>query len=290
MESSSIGLPHTPTRANSAGPSPPRRNLMEDADSSVTRKRPRLDSGERTRRSMSADPLTSAASTLEPSFTPRRGETLPAAARENAAPAPIDRTPSKVTINVRDSVQSGSAFVPVTNGTHVSVSSERGEPLNPSQIEPTVRIKSQSSDVVSVASTPTRSPEIEVAEVEDINEEPGQTKWRPLTNVMDGKDLQEALMKKFPYSGGARDVRDTIRLLANAFEKRKLSITDICKFTNFFQESLEDGEILKNLTHWIERYLQKTEPLESQWWDMCVDEREFWEELPFIVECLIRRM
>lgn len=263
---------------------------MEDADSSVTRKRPRLDSGERTRRSMSADPLTSAAAISEPSFTPRRGETLPAAARENVASVPIDRTPSKVTINVRDSVQSGPALVPVTNGTHVSESSERGEPLNSAQMEPTVRIKPQSSDVVSVASTPTRSPEIEVAEVEDINEEPGQTRWRPLTNVMDGKDLQDALIKKFPYAGGAGNVRDIIRVLANTLEKRKLSITYIYKFINSFQESLEDGDILKNLTHWIERYLQKTEPLESQWWDMCLDEREFWEELPLIVESLIRRV
>lgn len=239
---------------------------------------------------MSADPLTSAASTFEPPFTPRRGETLPAAASENAASASIDRTPSKVTINVRDPVQIGAASVPVTNGTHVSVSSEKGEPLNPTHMEPIVRIKSQSSDVVSVASTPTRSPEIEVAEVEDINEEPGQTRWRPLTNVMDGKDLQEALIKKFPYAGGARDVRETVRVLANALEKRKLLITYICKFTNSFQESLDDGDILKNLTHWIERYLQKTESLESQWWDMCLDEREFWEELPMIVESLIRRV
>lgn len=288
MESISVGIPHTPTRATSAGPSPPRRNLMEDADSSVKRKRPRLDSGERTRRSMSADQLTSTPS--DPPFTPRRGETLPAAATENAVPTSIDRTPNKVTINVRDPVQGGSAFVPVTNGAHVSASPERGESLDPNQTEPTVRIKSQTSDVVSVASTPTRSPEIEVAEVEDINEEPGQTKWRPLTNVMDWKDLQEALMKKFPYTGGSRDVRETVRLLGQAFEKRKLVTDYIGKFTNSREESLEDGEIFKNITHWIERYLQKTEPLESQWWEMYLEEREFWEELPILVESLIRRV
>ena len=178
----------------------------------------------------------------------------------------------------------------MANGAHVSVSSERGEPLNPDQTESTVRLKSQSSDVVSVTSTPTRSPEIEVAEVEDINEEPGQTKWRPLTNVMDGKDLQEALMKKFPYVGGARDVRETLRLLSQAFEKRKTATTSIDECTNCFQESLEDGEILKTVTHWIEKYLQKTEPLDSQWWDMYSDEREFWEELPALVESLIRRV
>src|SRR6266702_2284878 len=35
--------------------SPPRRDSMEDADSTLTRKRPRLDSGSRATRSMSAD-------------------------------------------------------------------------------------------------------------------------------------------------------------------------------------------------------------------------------------------
>jgi hypothetical protein len=63
----------------------------------------------------------------------------------------------------------------------------------------------------------------------------------------------------------------------------------VCNQTNYSQEPLEDGEILKSVTHWIERYLQKTEPLESQWWEMYLDEREFWNELPVLVEGLIRR-
>lgn len=66
-----------------------------------------------------------------------------------------------------------------------------------------------------------------MAEVEDINEEPGQTRWRPLTNVMDGKDLQEALMKKFPFAVGVRNVRETVRLLGQAFEKRKLATIQV---------------------------------------------------------------
>lgn len=221
MESTSVSLPHTPPRATSAGPSPPRRNLMEDADSSVKRKRPRLDSGERTRRSMSADPLTS--SSFEPAFTPRRGQTSTTAAREIAVSTLTDRTPSKVTINVRDPAQSGPSAVPVTNGTQIPISRDTEEAREPIRTEPPAEIQPQSSEVISVASSPTRSPEIEVAEVEDINEEPGQTKWRPLTNVMDWKDLQESLMKKFPYTAGGRDVRETVRLLAQAFEKRKLA-------------------------------------------------------------------
>jgi ubiquitin carboxyl-terminal hydrolase 34 len=231
MESISIGLPSTPTRANSAGPSPPRRNLMEDADSSVTRKRPRLDSGERTRRSMSADPLNAASSSVEasqPFITPRRGEPFAGAARENAIFTLNDRTPSKVTINVRDPVQTTSPSALAANGAHILAVPSRDEAPDSDLMESSVKIESQTSEVISVASTPTRSPEIEVAEVEDITEEPGQTKWRPLaTNVMDAKDLQETLMKKFPYTNGGRDVRDTVRLLGQAFEKRKLAILQI---------------------------------------------------------------
>ena len=36
-------------------------------------------------------------------------------------------------------------------------------------------------------------------------------------------------------------------------------------------------------------YLQTTDSNRSQWWDMYVDEREFWDDLPSIIEALLRR-
>lgn len=61
------------------------------------------------------------------------------------------------------------------------------------------------------------------------------------------------------------------------------------KVIDFSVDSLDDGDILKNLARWIERYLQKTETFHSLWWDLYLEEREFWEELPAIVEALFRR-
>lgn len=58
---------------------------------------------------------------------------------------------------------------------------------------------------------------------------------------------------------------------------------------NRFVDSLEDGEILKSLTGWIDTYIQTTEQYDSQWWDMYLDERDFWDELPIMVEALLRR-
>lgn len=58
---------------------------------------------------------------------------------------------------------------------------------------------------------------------------------------------------------------------------------------DFYKDTLDDSQILKSLTDWIEMYLQATESNDSQWWDMYVDEREFWDELPAIIEALLRR-
>lgn len=60
-------------------------------------------------------------------------------------------------------------------------------------------------------------------------------------------------------------------------------------FADLGVDDLGDGDLLDALAAWIESYLQTTEPLESQWWDMIQDERDFWDELPSLVEALIHR-
>lgn len=293
MELVSIGSVPTPTRATSAGPSPPRRNPMEDADSSVTRKRPRLDSGDRTRRSMSADricPTPSELGNARASFTLPRGDTPPKRIETNEIPPSADRTPSKVTINVRDPAPNTLPTLPITNGIDLSASSNKHDVKTPGQAESSVRIGPISSDVISVTSTPARSPEIEVAEIEDMNQEAGETRWRPLARLIDAKETQGALLDMFPYVHRQSNLRNTVILLGNAFEKSKLQ--ESCGFdilANCLPDSLENGEILKSLTAWMITYLQNTEQHDTQWWEMYLDEREFWDELPAIVEGLFRR-
>lgn len=230
MELVSVGPPSTPTRAASAGPSPPRRNPMEDADSSVTRKRPRLDSGDRAHRSMSADRIIStppALGSAQAPFTPPRGEISPKTARLDATFSSRDRTPSKVTINLRDPPQIVSPTVSISNGTHLPAPSDRNGARTPSQTESSTKIETHSTDVISLTSTPTRSPEIEIAEVEDINQEPGVTRWRPLTRVLDAKEAQMDLLDLFPCGDRHPSLRNTVTLLSNAFEKSK---QDICEW------------------------------------------------------------
>ena len=87
------------------------------------------------------------------------------------------------------------------------------------QPESSASIESRSSDVISVSSSPSRSPEIEVAEVEDINAERGETRWRPLASLLDAKDTQGALLDAFPYSVRDRHLRQTVLLISQTIEK-----------------------------------------------------------------------
>ncbi|KAL6717000.1 hypothetical protein ACLMJK_004914 [Lecanora helva] len=277
MDSELTDQPITPPCPNSVRSNEQQRGPMEDADPTSTRKRPRLDSGDRVHRSMSADPSRAASDDVAVGSAQ---ETSLRADHTSEEPAPMILTPSKVTINVRESLDQtsptrgsqhvdGAPPIPVADGNdeylanHVAVSREE---------------ESSSPKVISVTSSPAHSPEIEVAEVEDINGDPGQTKWKRLesmatvTSVQEAKDTQAALLDQFPHTSG-HTLKKTLGLLAVAFEKNDLG----------------DGGIFESLATWVESYLQTTEPLSSQWWDMVQDERDFWNDFPCLVDALVRR-
>lgn len=54
-------------------------------------------------------------------------------------------------------------------------------------------------------------------------------------------------------------------------------------------DDLRDGHLLQELADWIESYLQTTEALALQWWALLQDNREFWDELPSIIEAILHR-
>ncbi|KAK4694190.1 hypothetical protein P7C71_g3350, partial [Lecanoromycetidae sp. Uapishka_2] len=201
---------------------------MEDADSSATRKRPRLDSGDSTYRSMSADRLRTAPTEPRPAHilsTPPHNQT-PAQALEAASIyPPMSLTPSKVTINVRASAKNSSPLQ--MNGQPETTTSLRGgagaggEDYPMSLEEPSSKMDTSSPNVISVGSTPQRSPEIEVAEIEDMNDDPVETRWQPLARqrgLVDARQIQQALLATFPYFTSGRP-RKTLTLVAGVLEK-----------------------------------------------------------------------
>ena len=228
MDSVLARPPSTPTRAKSAGPCRPHRDPMEDADSSSTRKRPRLDSGDRAYRSMSVDRFNTTPSDAELPDAPEAPSDSqhPSAPSEttNALP-PMSLTPSKVTINVREPPGNSSPPRPPSKANGASIlrgGSGGDEPLS-SQQDASGMLNSPSSNVISVHSSPRHSPEIEVAEVEDMNDEPAETRWKPLASAasaIEAKETQRALLDNFPYLGErGRSLRKTVTALALALEK-----------------------------------------------------------------------
>ena len=194
---------------------------MEDTDASGTRKRPRLDSGDRTYRSMSADRLGDTSAESEPA----KAQTTPPHVNTSTS-----LTPSKeVTINVREpsTITSPTQTSAQVGDTPSLRGGGGGEHILSDSNDPSSKLDSSPSNVISVTSSPPRSPEIEVAEIEDMNDEPGETRWKPLisaTSLMDAKETQQTVLEDFPYLGErGRNLRKTVATLAQIFEKGEWS-------------------------------------------------------------------
>lgn len=134
-------------------------------------------------------------------------------------------TPSKVTINVREpnTITSPTQPSAQVNDTPSLRGGGGGDDIPTSSNDPSSKLDSSPSNVISVTSSPPRSPEIEVAEIEDMNDESGETRWKPLISaksLMDAKDIQQNVFEDFPYLGDrGRNLRKTIAALAQTFEK-----------------------------------------------------------------------
>ena len=216
---------------------------MEDTDASGTRKRPRLDSGDRTYRSMSADRL--GATPTDPGFaeapkTPPHAPTSSQTSERAGGLPSMSLTPSKeVTINVREpsTITSPTQTSAQIGGTPSLRGGGGGDNVPSSSNDPPGKTDSSPSNVISVTSSPPHSPEIEVAEIEDINDEPGETRWKPLisaTRLMHAKDIQQSVFGDFPYLGErGRNLRKTIAVLAQTFERGKRSnwSQEMCQLT-----------------------------------------------------------
>ena len=211
-----INTSSTPTRAESEGSTSPYRIPMEDTGASGTRKRPRLDSGERTYRSMSADRLQASPSNrvVEQSTTTQSNSS---ASNDNSISKP-PMTPTKVTINVRETVTL--EHFPK----HPTDAVDQADTIlteQPSSSTP----QSDSPKIVSVHSTPTSSPEIQVAEVEDVGDEHPVTRWRPLKDtVLEARRIQLEMLDEFSAFGSTKSLRRTLSQVALACEKSALSI------------------------------------------------------------------
>ncbi|KAI9843704.1 MAG: hypothetical protein M1837_006172 [Sclerophora amabilis] len=287
-----IASPRTLPRELSKEPCGPRRDSMEDADASRTRKRQRLDGSVRASRSMSAD-TSSAASELRqvaavnsapaspapvhstPSTPPSNPQEAPDISpspkgSSYLASSPLKHTPSRVTINVRPQRPESPDVSPVAGVADPESAVPSGQSTEESLATPTPVVDLDSDQVGdSPSSSDGRSPEVEVAEVEDMDQE-YEGAWAPMVSLQ-GEE-HKSLVEEFPYYNPALETKLIMRQIATSLEKEP-----------------DVGLLLRELRDWIVMCLQRTEKESANWYDIFHEHPEFWEDFPCLLEGLLKR-
>ncbi|KAL8785754.1 MAG: hypothetical protein Q9213_003178 [Squamulea squamosa] len=226
---------------------------------------------------MSADPFVPSPSakearTMRPVPQPDT-DTVQPFAREYLDPAQ-NGTSSKMTINVRDpAIQPSLAPKASIEDKFTCQARDRDELANLSEPEPLVKLRSPSPTRVSSLSSSSRSPEIEVAEIEDISQEPGRTRWRTLASAHDPIKTPDDLWASFPYHDRTQNVWEAANELAR----------------QFYHRPTEDRALYRELTDWVRQYLKITKPYPSQWLDMNNEVNGFWVHFVRVVDALCKR-
>ncbi|KAI9374010.1 hypothetical protein BJX61DRAFT_541164 [Aspergillus egyptiacus] len=275
LESSS-----TPPDATSTDTTRPPSDLMEDTDPHSTRKRPRLDSGSGICETLSAPNETSASASQPAPDAP--------AALDQGAPVP-NRPASRMTINMKS---------PTTADNPPS--SPEGTPSEEPNTEASAHHSSeQAPNVVSLSSSPTQSPEIEVAELEDMDQDPNTTSWKSLGEALRDPAMPDVVQFRepvylpdtFPSLDQDREPRENLEDMCVIIEKgmsRARSCFDSPSDYGLRHPSgsEHDALIFTAVKQWLDDVVNSLDQLTFQTY---LDSRYFWDEVPILTESLLRR-
>lgn len=206
----------------------------------------------------------------------------------SSMPAMVASPTSKVTINTRPlssqsvtqpaatidlSGMSASQMSPTSEGPTPGGETSQDEhfpsatPANPADIPETI----------SISSSPSKSPEIEVAEIEDYDQDPAQTKWSGrLGGASSASTLKSVqighVYRSFPYAHEVSpgNVSRIVQRIAERFQ----------------HAGAQDGELFSRVKDWMVDFVDICHEFPSRLID---DDREFWVTLPDLVGSLLRR-
>ena len=278
---------------------------MEDTDPQSTRKRPRLDSGSRVCESWSTDEMAGRTAAAAAPVTAADG------AADQEASAAASRPASRVTINVKSpttgsrELESGPVDDPATSSSSSTTlpdqsSSAGGAPPIQSQSADTDAVAGQASnDAISLSSSPVQSPEIEVADVEDVDQDTNTSNWKPLEEAMRDRvtpevvQLQDqlSLTDTFPKLHEQLGLRENLDEVCAIIEKGKEippweagpAVLKLRRSTG----NPHDVAVFLAVKNWLDDAVNNLDQLT---YDTYNDDRDFLEEFPVIVEFLLRRV
>ncbi|KAG2411729.1 hypothetical protein HFD88_009285 [Aspergillus terreus] len=255
LESSS-----TPPDAISIESTRPSGDSMEDIDPQSTRKRPRLDSGSGALETLSTDDpsrsRTSEPTPDAPAMTDKEEPQLPSSSR----PA------SRVTINMKSPPTETPASGLEDPSDHPTATLPAASP-DESGARP--------SNAISVSSSRTQSPEIEVAELEDMDQDPGTSNWRSLGEALRDPEVvqlheQQSLIDTFPRLRQDIDATENLEEIAAILEKGPP----------------HDSTVFFAVKTWLEDVAHNLDQLS---YAVLLEDRAFWEGVPLLTESLLRR-
>lgn len=216
MAAAPLDSSSTPPDAISTDSTRPLGHPMEESDPQSTRKRPRLDSGSR------ACELWSASNETAASRLPDHIPDAPATTAQEASPS--SRPASRVAIKLKSPTPDNMASVP-------EVSPVSGDLPAPSAGVAGVDV----STAISLSSSPAQSPEIEVADLEDMDQDPNTSSWKSLGEAMrepetpDVVQLQAPLTDAFPRIHMGNELRENLEEICAIIEKGKGIILLLCR-------------------------------------------------------------
>ena len=223
-----------------------------------------------------------------PNKTPQRDKTPPVQSESSPPSVTVLSPTSKVTINTRplsalsltQAVQSGGGDMPnveCSSSDH-QLSASSDTPPNVNTPQSTSHEPADIPETISISSSPSKSPEIEVAEIEDYDQDPAHTRWTSRIGGSASVPLfSQAIQpghvyRTFPY---AADVAP-----GNA-SRTVIRIQDI-----FQHAGGQEGEIFVLVKNWLTDFVSECTHFPAILLD---DDREFWNRVPGLVEGLLRR-
>ncbi|PGH13416.1 hypothetical protein AJ79_03695 [Helicocarpus griseus UAMH5409] len=281
LDSSSTPHPAAAAINSPASPSAP----MEDSYTQSTRKRPRLDSGNHSHNSIPMSIPSPSSARANPDLAANDSPTSTAPAAEPQSPTQ-QHPSSRVTINMKSpTLPDGSASRPPTDTSPAPSDLPPQDDSPATEKQPQIVKDQKSPDVtthtptaISITSSPSHSPEIEVAEVEDMDQDPSTSNWRSLEDALRAPEEPEivrihdqvSLADSFPRLRQDTEFREAVEENSSFIERG----------------NPHDVAIFVSVKNWFELCANN---LQRITYDTVVEDRDLWDDLPMLMESLLRR-
>jgi ubiquitin carboxyl-terminal hydrolase 34 len=293
-----------------------RSDSLEASSSQQNRKRPRLDSGHNdSLRSEEALTDSGFPGVIQDPDSPNKGSTGSTCLNNSPSPSALSMEPSsngplsKVTINTRSAANNASNALDGSVDQSGGNSSPRTLPRTSPRTSPVAvsttcldsasgtDMVAQPPDTVTIPSSPSQSPEIQIAVVEDIDQDPAETSWTPVTRLTDSVLLQQQatphhVRRTFPYAQNAQyaPMHEILMEISKTFLQGWLT-TPIYRYMSSILTCYiggeRDGFVFIQVKEWLVNFLE-IHPQVTQ--RQVHEEKAFWEEFPEVVHSLLRRL